>query len=582
MPPRREPAGRRATKPFCSGDADQVDKLSILIPAMPLLSALSITLLTDRPHRRVARLSVGFSALTLLLAATALILYLYQPQPQWLSSGLGWGSLYLDPLSLLMALIVAGISLVVHVYSVRYMAEEPGYARFFAMLDVMAAAILLMVAAGDLITLLVAWHLIGVALYFLLGHDMTRPAAQRYAFWSFFTYRLGDLPLILAAILLYQAYGTISLPSLFEQITAAPEAHTVLGMPLTTVVALLVALAAFARSAQFPLHTWLPYTMEGPTPVSALMHAGIVNAGGFIINRFAPVFVHAGEVLHLVFAVGLVTAILGSVLMLMQNDIKKSLGYSTMGQMGFMFVETGVGAFSLAIYHLIAHGLFKGTLFLGAGSVIGNARKHDGVPHDDVYTFVVERKPAAYRLPWMLAAAITVVVPLVILGLTHWLVDSDFVGRQGAIILLFFGWVTAAQLLFVTYRLRALSPWRLMAMIILSLVIVVAGYTWIGHAFDVFLYPDRAFSDRIYAAASIPLGTFEVLVGLLTVAVVAGWLATYYTAANGGSRNGEASGPRLALYSLISREFYVADVYAWLTQGVLGLSRRLNVWFRWV
>jgi NADH-quinone oxidoreductase subunit L len=559
-----------------------MDKLTILLPAMPLLSALSIALRADRPRRSIARLSVAFAVLTFLLAAASLAFYLVEGRPHWLSLGGGWGSLYLDPLASLMALMVAGISLVVHVYAVRYMAEEPGYARFYVLLDLMAAAILLMVAAGDLVTLLVAWHLIGVLLYFLLGHDTARPAAQRYAFWSFFTYRLGDLPLILAAVLLYQAYGTMSLPALFERIAADPGAHAVLGVPLTTVVALLVALAAFARSAQFPLHTWLPYTMEGPTPVSALMHAGIVNAGGFIINRFAPVFVHAGEVLHLVFAVGLVTAILGSVMMLMQNDIKKSLGYSTMGQMGFMFVEAGVGAFSLAIYHLIAHGLFKGTLFLGAGSVIGNARKHDGVPHDDVYTFVVERKPVAYRLPWVAAAALTVVVPFAILGLSHWLVDDDFVGRQGAIILLFFGWVTGAQLLFVTYRLRAGSPWRLMAMIILSLVIVVAGYTWIGHGFDVFLYPDRAFSDRLYAAASIPLGIFEVLAAILTVAVVGGWLATYYATANGGSRSGAASPLRLALYSLLSREFYVADVYAWLTQAVLRVSRRLNVWLRWV
>lgn len=559
-----------------------MDKLTILLPAIPLLSALSIALLADRPRRGIAHLSVGFAVLTFLLAAASLAFYLAEGRPQWLSLGRGWGSLYLDPLASLMALMVAGISLVVHVYAVRYMAEEPGYARFYVLLDLMAAAILLMVAAGDLVTLLVAWHLIGVLLYFLLGHDAARPAAQRYAFWSFFTYRLGDLPLILAAILLYQAYGTTSLPVLFERIAADPAAHDVLGLPLTTAVALLVALAAFARSAQFPLHTWLPYTMEGPTPVSALMHAGIVNAGGFIINRFAPVFVHAGEVLHLVFAVGLVTAILGSVLMLMQNDIKKSLGYSTMGQMGFMFVEAGVGAFSLAIYHLIAHGLFKGTLFLGAGSVINNARKHDGVPHDDVYTFVVERKPVAYRLPWVAAAALTVVVPFVILGLSHWLVDDDFVGRQGAIILLFFGWVTGAQLLFVTYHLRAGSPWRMMGMIILSLVIVVAGYTWIGHAFDVFLYPDRAFSDRLYAAASIPLGTFEVLAAILTIAVVGGWLATYYATANGGLRNGTASPLRLALYSLLSRELYVADVYAWLTQAVLRLSRRLNVWMRWV
>lgn len=557
-----------------------MDKLTVLLPAVPLLSAVAIALLAGGPRRRVARASIGFAALTLLLAAAALALYFRDPRPLSVGFSGGWGSLYLDPLSGIMALTVASISFVVHVYSARYMAEESGYARFYILLDLMTAAILLMVTAGDLITLLVAWHLIGVLMYFLLAHDTRRAAAQRYAFWTFFTYRLGDVPLILAALLLYQAYGTVSLPLLFERIAAAPDAHTAFGLPLMTTVALLIALAAFARSAQFPLHTWLPYSMEGPTPVSALMHAGIVNAGGFILNRFAPVFVHAGEVLHLVFAVGLVTAILGSVLMLTQNDIKKALGYSTMGQMGFMFVECGVGAFSLAIYHLIAHGLFKGTLFLGAGGVIANARMHDGVPNDDVYTFVVERKPVASRLPWVVAAVITVVVPLLVLGLSHWLVDDNFVGHQGAIILLFFGWVTGAQLLFATYRLRAESPWRLMTMIILSLIIVVAGYTVIGHNFDLFLYPDRALSAQLYAAASIPLGIFEILTAILTLAVVLGWVAAYYTSANGG-RGGRPSALRLAFYSLISREFYVADVYAWLTQAVLGLSQRLNVWLRW-
>src|SRR3569832_2626440 len=135
------------------------------------------------------------------------------------------------------------------------------------------------------------------------GPAAARPAAQRYAFWTFLTYRLGDLPLVLAAVQLYETYGTAALPTLFERIAAAPDAHTVAGMPVLTVVALLVALAAFARSAQFPLHTWLPYTMEGPPPVSALMHAGIVNAGGFIINRFAPIIVHTGDVLHGIFLV---------------------------------------------------------------------------------------------------------------------------------------------------------------------------------------------------------------------------------------------------------------------------------------
>ena len=552
------------------------------IVAVPMLSALLITLISFRAQRSVAHLSVGMSAIAFFMSAASLVLYVANPHPQWLSSGEAWGSLYLDPLESVMALAVSGISLVVHVYAVRYMAEEPGYARFYTLLDLMTGTIFLMVAAGDLITLLIAWHLVGVLLYFLLGHDLERPAAQRYAFWTFFTYRIGDLPLILAAVLLYKAYGTFSLPALFERIAATPDAYPVFGMSLPVAVGLLVALAAFARSAQFPLHTWLPYTMEGPTPVSALMHAGIVNAGGFIVNRFAPVFIHAGGVLHLVFAVGMVTAVMGSILMLTQNDIKKSLGYSTMGQMGFMFVECGVGAFSLAIYHLIAHGLFKGTLFLGAGSMIGEARKQDGVPHDDVYTFVVERKPVASRLPWMLAAVVTVVVPFLVLGLSRWLVGGEFVGQQGAIILLFFGWATGAQLLFATYRLRAENPWRTMVMIVLSLIIVVAGYTLIEHAFDLFMYPDRTIREQIYRAASIPLSTFDALVAILTVTIVVGWLATYYAAASGRSRSADPSPARLALYSMVSREFYAADVYALFAQAVLSMSRRMNVWSRWL
>ena len=533
------------------------------------------------PQRQVARISAGLSILTLIVAAVLFARYLAVPEADWISVVPVWGSLILDPLSVIMMLAVASISLVVHLYSVRYMAEEAGYARFFILLDLLTAVILLMTAAGDLITLLVAWHLVGVLLYFLLGHDIHRPAAQRYAFWTLITYRIGDLPLVFAAILLYQAFDTISLPLLFERITVAPETTTIFGLPLASTVAMLIACAAFARSAQVPLHTWLPYSMEGPTPVSALMHAGIVNAGGFIINRFAPVFVHAGEVLHVIFAVGLITAILGSVLMLTQNDVKKALGYSTMGQMGFMFVECGVGAFSLAIYHLIAHALFKGTLFLNAGNIIGDARRHDGVPHDEAYTFVVERKPVSMRLPWIAAAVITVVVPALVLSLTHILVDGHFISKQGAIILLFFGWVTGAQLIFATYRMRTENPWRLMGLIIVSLIIVVAGYTLIGHSFDLFLYPDRELSARIFAAATIPLGTFEILVGVLTGAIMLGWLATYYQRAAGKNSERRPSAVRLALYSLISREFYIMDLYTWLTGTVLNLSRRLNVWMGW-
>jgi NADH-quinone oxidoreductase subunit L len=281
---------------------------------------------------------------------------------------------------------VSGVGLVVHVFSVRYMQDDPGYTRFFLLLDLIIGVILLMVLAGDLLTLLLAWHLLGVCLYFLLSHETRRPAATRYAFWTLFTHRIGDLPLLATTGLAYHTYGTLSLPELFAKVAETPDATTLLGLPFAETVGVLILLAAFAKSAQFPLHTWLPYTMDGPTPVSALMHAGIVNAGGFLINRFAPVFVHTDGVLLLALAVGLVTTILGSLMMLMQSDIKKALGYSTMGQMGYMVMECGLGAFSLAIFHLIAHGVFKATLFLDSGGLIAQARKDPNIPEGEIYS----------------------------------------------------------------------------------------------------------------------------------------------------------------------------------------------------
>jgi NADH-quinone oxidoreductase subunit L len=267
--------------------------------------------------------------------------------------------------------------------------------------------------------------------------------------------------------------------------------------------------------------------------------------------------------------------------MLTQNDVKKSLGYSTMGQMGFMIMECGVGAFSLAVYHLIAHGLFKGTLFLGAGGVISEARADDGVPKDDLYTFVVERRPARRRQPWLLMAALTLAVPVTILILAHWLVAQDFFQKQGAVVLLFFGWMTGTQLLFATYRMRTENLWRLVTLIIFSFAVVVLGYTLISHAFDLFLYPDPDFRARIYAAAGIDLVWFDLLVGLMTAVIVLGWLLTYYSERSGGWGRKHVGRLWMNFYALVSREFYVIDLYAWLTRSLLALAARLNVWLRW-
>ncbi len=557
--------------------------LGVWVPVLPAASALVILAFLRRARRPAARVSVATLVLTLALALALLVRYLMEGGVAAVDSGGIFGSLWLDPLSLVLWAFVSGISLIVHIYSVRYMAEEPGYARFFALLDLMTAVILVMVSAANLLTLLAAWFLVGVLLYFLLGHDHRRPAAGRYAFWTQITYRFGDLPLWFAALILVHYYHSTSLPVIFARIQHGPPA-LLWGLPVTELAGFLLALAAFARSAQFPLHVWLPYTMDGPTPVSALMHAGIVNAGGFLFNRFAPLFVHAGWVLHWAFGVGLTTALIGSGLMLMQNDIKRSLGYSTMGQMGFMVMECGLGAFSLAVFHLIAHGFFKASLFLGSGDVIGDARAHDGVPPDPIYTSVVERRPAKpSRLPCLVAASLTVVVPIVVLSLSHFFVAEHLFYEQGVVVLLFFGWVTGAQALFAAHKMSQQDPWRLMIGILASFVVIVIGYTLISHYFGRFLYPDEHESLMLYRAASIHELSFDALVLFLAAVFVGGWTLTFFTDSFELGRNlgGAWRGVYLGLYALLSRELYVADVYERISQILLQWSRRLNVWLGW-
>lgn len=558
-----------------------MEQLVILLLTLPLMAGILNHLFSKSLGYGAAKVSVYTAVATFGVAVYLLIEMLTNDHTGQVMLADGWGILLADPLSSLMAVLITGISLIVRIYSVRYMVEEAGYGRFFMLLDFMTASLLLMVASGDLITLVIAWHMVGVVLYFLLGFDTKSAVASRYALWTLITYRIGDMAVVIAAVLLYHAFGTWSLTEIFTEITENPGQHYYMGMAIEEAVGLLLALAAFARSAQLFLHTWLPYTMDGPSPVSALMHAGIVNAGGFLINRFAPIFVQTDMVMHLLFAVGLVTAIIGSVLMLTQNDIKKALGYSTMGQMGFMIMECGVGAFSLAIYHLIAHGLFKGTLFLAAGSVINEARQHDGVPKEDLYTFVVERRSAKRKQPWMVMAGITLAVPIIILTMAHWLVAQDFFQKQGAIILLFFGWITGAQLLFNTYRMDVQNVWRLVGMIIFSFAVVILGYVLVSHAFDVFLYPDEAFRSEIYTAAHIDVFWFDVLVVLTTAIIVAGWVLTYYSEQNRLKGGEQFNRIWLSFYAMVSREFYMTDLYAWLTRALLKTSARLNVLLRW-
>jgi len=556
--------------------------LAYALPLLSLFSALLVQVLSARIGERVARVSSAASLVLLGLATWLFILQLDGDQGRSFDLGLGLFSVYVDALSSLMALAVSAIGLVVHRYSVRYMRDDPAYARFFVLLDAIIGVILLMVLAGDLLTLLLAWHLVGVLLYFLLGHDTRRESATRFAFWTLLTHRVGDLPLLAAIALLYHGYGTLALPELFARIAAEPRLTTVLGLPLTETAGLLVLFAAFAKSAQFPLHTWLPYTMDGPTPVSALMHAGIVNAGGFLINRFAPLFVHTDSVLQVAVAVGLITTILGSLMMLMQSDIKKALGYSTMGQMGYMIMECGLGAFSLAIYHLLAHGVFKATLFLGSGSLISQARKDPNIPEGEVYKFMVTREMPRPPLSWVIFAGITITVPLIIVFGAHQVIDQGFLHHQGAIVLLLFGWITGAQTLFFVYKLGSDRPFVALAYVILAFALVIMVYVLVGSAFDALLYPDPAFREALYQAASVDFTYFVVQVLVLSLLITGGWLLVFRAAAAQQPLSRRWRNLYLNLYAFLSRELYVADLYSRIGEQLLAASRRLNAWMRWV
>lgn len=556
--------------------------LAAVVPFVPVLSALVIFVGARGRPGLAARIGVGGILVAFMASLVVIGQYIVHSQPVVVSLGQEWWSVWVDPLSLVMWAFVSGISLLVHVYSMRYMVEEPGYPRFFALLNLMTATILFVVAAGDLVTLLAAWFLVGVLLYFLLGHDVHRPAAGRYALWTTITYRVGDLPLWLAAFILYRTYHSLSLPVIFSRIAAAPNA-TLWGMTVPAWVGILVALAAFSRSAQILLHGWLPYTMDAPTPVSALMHAGIVNAGGFLLNRFAPVFEFDGTGLHIAFIVGLITALVGSSLMLIQNDVKRSLGYSTMGQMGFMVMECGLGALALAVFHLIAHGFFKASLFLGAGDAIGEARAQDGVPPDLVYVSIVERRPTRpSRLPLWIAGALTLIVPVVVLSVAHFVVATNLFFQQGALVLLFFAWVTGGQALYAAHKLTRTNPWKLIGGILAWFLLVVVGYTLVSHDFGNVLYSEAA-SARLYHAASIGVVSYSVLVVILAVIFVGGWALTLLSDTRDlGARLTERwRGAYLASYAFLTRELYLNDVYIRIGGVLVRFSRWLNVLSRW-
>ena len=273
-----------------------------------------------------------------------------------------------DPLSVYMCLIVSGVSALIHLYSISYMTSDRGFNRFFAYLNFFVFSMLLLVLAGNLVLLIVGWAFVGFASYALISFWYRRTTATRAGMKAFVINVVGDVGMVLAAFFIFRDLGTFDLLSIFSK--AQNTFHTNQGVVVAICCLLLV--GAFAKSAQVPLHTWLPDAMEGPTPVSALIHAAtMVTAGVYLIARFHPLFEIGLTAADIAAFVGLATLLIAATIALVVTDLKKIIAYSTMSQIGYMIVGVGIGAYSEGLFHLMTHAFFKALLFMAAGSVIG-------------------------------------------------------------------------------------------------------------------------------------------------------------------------------------------------------------------
>ncbi len=347
------------------------------IPGLPLAAVLVNLLLGDRLGKKgTAWLACGAVVAAFALALRAVLQLAALPEHERHLSEVAWTwmrvgtfsvdvAFLLDPLSAVMVLVVTGVGSLIHIYATGYMSHDPSFRRFFLYLNLFMFAMLTLVLADNYLLLFVGWEGVGLCSYLLIGFWYERPSAAEAGKKAFIVNRIGDFGFMLGAFMLVTATGSLQFDRVFS---AAPHVFTAAGVTLAT---LLMFLGATGKSAQIPLFTWLPDAMEGPTPVSALIHAAtMVTAGVYMLARSHVLFELAPATMQVVAVIGAATALMAATIGLAQNDIKRVLAYSTVSQLGYMFMACGVGAFGAGIFHVMTHAFFKALLFLGAGSVI--------------------------------------------------------------------------------------------------------------------------------------------------------------------------------------------------------------------
>ena len=493
-------------------------------------------------------------------------------------------SFVFDQLSLVMLLVVTGVGFLIHIYSVGYMSHEEGYWRFFSYMNLFMFFMTVLVLAGNALLMFVGWEGVGLASYLLIGFYYKKNSAADAGKKAFIVNRIGDFGFLIGMFLLLANFGTLSFSEIGAKLAASPAWTG----GVLTVIALCLLLGATGKSAQLPLYVWLPDAMEGPTPVSALIHAAtMVTAGVYMIARTHAIFDRSPFALSVVAVVGAATALFAATIGLVQNDIKRVLAYSTISQLGYMFLGCGVAAYSAAIFHLMTHAFFKALLFLAAGSVIHglggeqDLRKMGGLRKKMPVTF------------WTMTAAVFAIAgfpPFAGFFSKDAILYAAFLQGTTGKLLWFVGVVTALLTAFYMFRLWYLtflgesrshdvhpheSPWSMLGPLsILALLSVGGG--WIGiERFGAFLAP--AVGRQTGEGGSAQL---EIFLILLAVAVAAlGWFMAHrlYHQRPEGAAQLAAAMP--TGYKLLLNKYFVDEIYSYtVVKPLLAFSRFILGW----
>ncbi|HEY5994724.1 MAG TPA: NADH-quinone oxidoreductase subunit L, partial [Gallionellaceae bacterium] len=358
------------------------ENLYLLVPMAPLLGAIAAGLFGKQLGRAWShRITIALVAVSF-FASVRIFFHVLDGHEfngavyQWMTSGgmhFDVGFL-IDRMTVMMMLVVTSVSLMVHIYTIGYMQDDPGYQRFFSYISLFTFSMLMLVMANNFVQLFFGWEAVGLVSYLLIGFWYTRPTAIYANLKAFLVNRVGDLGFLLGIGLVLMVFGNLDYQSVF--VNAVNHTADIAPIPgvswnMLTVICILLFIGAMGKSAQFPLHVWLPDSMEGPTPISALIHAAtMVTAGIFMVARMSPLFELSETALSFVMVIGAITALFMGFLGIIQNDIKRVVAYSTLSQLGYMTVALGASAYSVAVFHLMTHAFFKALLFLAAGSVI--------------------------------------------------------------------------------------------------------------------------------------------------------------------------------------------------------------------